>query len=48
MAVLLCAIAWENCYFFAWYCDFYGSFGGREVEIEESIDFLGDFESYRF
>lgn len=48
MAVFLCAIALGSCYFFAWYCDFCGLFGGRKVKIEESIDFLEDFESYRF
>ena len=48
ISVFFCVIAWESCYFFAWYCTFYDSFGGRKVKIEESVDFLGGFESYRF
>ena len=48
IAVFLCVIAWERCYFFAWICDFCGVFGRRKVKIAKSIDLFGDFEIYGF
>lgn len=30
IAVFLCVIAWESCYFFSWICDFCGVFGRRD------------------
>ena len=37
MAVFLCAIALGSCYFFAWYCDFCGLFGGRNFWYVEKL-----------
>ena len=48
IAVFLCVIAWESCYFFAWILDFCDVFGRRKVKIAKSIDFLGDFVIYGF
>ena len=48
IAVFLCVIAWESCYFFVWICDFCGVFGRRKVKIAKSIDLLGDLEIYGF